>query len=235
MSLRKKLLLSVVLVASGIAAALTVAPRLPRWLDVGRPWQRVDLVLTLAGDEERRPFVSAAMVRTGLADQVAVVMTAPDVDVLEQVHDAKHVMITRIYKARGVPSERIVVFPGATTSTVDELEQLATYLRQHPQTEAGVVTSAYHTRRTAWTIRRMLPDLVDRIRVFSAPNPGTLNTRWWRTPEGLQTVTSEYAKLLVYMVRYAPRRALAVVVCLLLGVFTLWHFHRRTARDATAV
>lgn len=202
-------------------------PSLATWLDAGQPLQQVDVVLALPGDPEHRPFVAAALVNVGVADRAVIVATEPTADVLDGVAEAPHLLTRRIYAARGVPPERVLVLGGASASTADDIVRLAAYLKKFPDVTAGIVTNGYHTRRARWTLRQLYPDLSDRIRVFAAPNPHHLNHAWWRTPDGMQTISSEYFKLAFYLVRYAPRRVHFTAIVLLLLLVLFWAWRRR--------
>ncbi len=208
-------------------------PRLASWLDVGQPFQHVDVVMALPGDSERRPFVAAALVNVGLADEVLIVSTAPTTDLIDAIGVPEHVLTQRIYTARGVPAERIRVLEGRSSSTIHDTRQLAAHLTRQREGTAGIVTNAYHTRRTRWTLDHRLPELADRIKVFSAPNPGHIN-QWWRNPKGFQAVSSEYLKLAAYVFYYRSRWidvalftvALLILLPRLLAIFSLHRAQR---------
>jgi len=105
----------------------------------------------------------------------------------------------------GVPADRIEVLPGRMTSTYDEAVALRDYLRAHRIKSVLVVTSAYHTRRALWTMRRVLADSGVQIGIEPAePLSGatSLSTWWWHR-RGWQLVGGEYVKLAYYRWHYA--------------------------------
>lgn len=196
--------LAVAIVLGYVAFALRASwlPALAQWLDVGGPLTNADIVLALPGDDERRPFVAASLVNVGLARKVAVVENAKSSDEHDGISFPAHVVTSGIYKARGLQSSQIVVLRGQSTSTAEDLESLHRYLHDHAEERACIVTNAFHTRRTRWTIRNRLPDVDARINIFSAPNPEFDCQDWWQFPESLECVLSEYLKLGWYSVKF---------------------------------
>lgn len=195
----------VVFLAITLAALVCRASWLPwlaDWLDVGKAWVRADVALALPGDDERRPFVAAALVNVGLVAKVLIVQNLPTPEELDGVTVPSHRIAQRIYEARGLQPAQILTLPSQTTSTIEDLAVLGKYLDEHPAERACVVTNAYHTRRTRWTIRHFVPHAASRIEVVSAPNPQFSSDTWWNTPRGLNFICNEYLKLGWYWVRY---------------------------------
>jgi uncharacterized SAM-binding protein YcdF (DUF218 family) len=103
----------------------------------------------------------------------------------------------------GVPAESIETLPQVVTSTYDEALLLREYVRAHGLRSLLVVTSAYHTRRALWTLRRVLKD--EHVSLgLSAPPPGQQTPRpltWWWHIKGWRMVAGEYLKLVYYYLR----------------------------------
>jgi len=171
-------------------------------LDVGDPPRRVDYVMALPGDSERRPFVAAAMANVGFADKLLIPKTVPSPAVCDGIVPPTFEVTRRIYDVRGISEDRVIVLDGETRSTVNDLDLLGEQLNKHPAATVGIVTNAFHTRRTRWTVRRRLPQHAERITVISAPNPGFEAATWWRSDKGFILVTSEYLKLAYYWFAY---------------------------------
>ena len=171
-------------------------------LDVGSIPQQVDFVMALPGDLERRPFVAAAMVNLGLADNVLIPKNAASPEEIDGVAAPSCEVARRVYQARGIATDRIVILEGESQTTFDDLVLMARHLDRHPSTTAGVVTNAFHTRRTQWTLWAQFPEHAGRITVISAPNPEFDADTWWRSEVGFLVIISEHLKLLFYWVRY---------------------------------
>lgn len=104
----------------------------------------------------------------------------------------------------GVPAENIETLPQVVTSTYDEALLLREYVRAHGLRSVLIVTSAYHTRRALWTLRRVLKDEPVSIGL-SAPPPGQQTPRpltWWWHIKGWRMVAGEYLKLVYYYLRW---------------------------------
>ena len=104
----------------------------------------------------------------------------------------------------GVPRERIKVLPQHVASTHDEARALREYAAAHDMRALLVVTSAYHSRRALWTLRREFDGSGVEVGVETvAPGGHTPGTAlWWLHARGWQAVAGEYVKLLYYRVRY---------------------------------
>jgi uncharacterized SAM-binding protein YcdF (DUF218 family) len=67
-----------------------------------------------------------------------------------------------------------------------------------------VVTSAYHSRRALWTLRRVFEGSGVEVGLVAvepgeqSPRPGT----WWLYPLGWKMVPGEYVKFLYYVSHY---------------------------------
>jgi uncharacterized SAM-binding protein YcdF (DUF218 family) len=208
-----------VVAVSAAASAAWWLPALAWWLDIGGGIPRADIVFALAGDDERRPFVAAALVKAGLAQRVVVVETEHSADVTDGIFPPSHVIAGKIFQSRGLRPDQVLLLPGNSTSTADEVDRLKQYLEDHPDQRACVVTNAYHTRRTRWTLRTRLGDHFDRVSVFSAPNPEFDGDSWWKTPAAMEAVISEYLKLGWYSLRYG-HGVTALAVGLAIGIMS---------------
>lgn len=104
----------------------------------------------------------------------------------------------------GVPAESIEVLPGAVSSTHDEAVRLREYATAHNLRSLMVVTSAYHSRRALWTLRRVFGD-ADVLIGMDAAAPGDQapeTATWWLRPGGWRVVAMEYPKFVYYWLKY---------------------------------
>lgn len=104
----------------------------------------------------------------------------------------------------GVPPEKIKVLPQVVSSTHEEAVLLREYTAAHQIHSVMFVTSAYHSRRALWTMRRVLRGSGVEVGISAAalgrgtPSPVT----WWSYPLGWRIVAGEYLKLAYYGLRY---------------------------------
>lgn len=104
----------------------------------------------------------------------------------------------------GVPHAAIEVIPAAVTSTYDEARALREYAVTHNLRTLLVVTSAYHSRRALWTMRRVFHGSGVEVGLEpaapAAPTPSP--ALWWLSRRGWKSVAGEYVKLIYYRTHY---------------------------------
>lgn len=107
-------------------------------------------------------------------------------------------------KRQGVPAEKIEIVPGVVSSTYDEIVRVREYAVEHKFRSILVVTSAYHSRRTWWTLCHVFRGSSVAIGLETAA-PGKQSpwpTTWWLHRAGWQMVPVEYGKIVYYRLRY---------------------------------
>ena len=104
----------------------------------------------------------------------------------------------------GVPAERIEVLPQPVSSTYEEAALLRNYAAMHGQRSVLVVTSAYHSRRSLWTFRRVFKGSGVEVGLVAAPTGQQTPSpaSWWLRPRGWPIVAGEYLKFVYYWLRY---------------------------------
>ena len=104
----------------------------------------------------------------------------------------------------GVPEASIEVLPGLVTSTRDEAVAARAYAEQSGARALLFVTSAYHTRRALWAMRRAFEGSGARVGIEpaepGAPEPSPW--AWWLSRRGWRSVALEYPKLVYYYLEY---------------------------------
>lgn len=204
-------------------------PAAARFLDVGTAPQPADGVLVLAGAMETRPFVAAALVRTGYASEVLLTESRalpPGRSPIPPQHEiARDIMLVR-----SVPTEAIHLLPGVCLSTFDEANRCKAFLAARPDYRLIVVTNTYHTRRARWIFHQVLGDDARRLQFVSAPLDYYDEHNWWKFEESFGMYVKEYARLAFYLVRYGiwGNVLLAAAACLL--ALGCWRVYRQTCR-----
>jgi hypothetical protein len=93
------------------------------------------------------------------------------------------------------------------SGTYEELSQFAAYLSSAAITSVTFVSTSIHLRRVRWCCQR-IPGLRKRtMRYVPVPENASSFQRegWWKRPDHWSYLVSEYAKLVVYSVRYGRR------------------------------
>lgn len=105
----------------------------------------------------------------------------------------------------GVPAEKIKIVPSFTSSTRDEAMILREYVLAQGLRSVLVVTSAYHSRRALWSLRKSFANTGAIVGLepaaMGASTPST--AFWWLRIEGWRVVGGEYLKILYYWFKYS--------------------------------
>jgi uncharacterized SAM-binding protein YcdF (DUF218 family) len=105
---------------------------------------------------------------------------------------------------RGVPSEKIRVVAEPALGTFYESLNVREYATSHGLKRLLVVTSAYHSRRALWSMRRACAG-TDIVIGVDGPPPGWQTPSawtWWLHRWGWKVVAGEYLKMTYYWLRY---------------------------------
>ena len=107
-------------------------------------------------------------------------------------------------RQRGVPAASIHFIADIASSTHEESVELRDYATTHLLKRLLVVTSAYHSRRALWSLRRVCAGTDIEVGIDS-PAPGWQTpapSTWWLHRQGWKVVAAEYAKMAYYRVKY---------------------------------
>jgi uncharacterized SAM-binding protein YcdF (DUF218 family) len=107
-------------------------------------------------------------------------------------------------RQRGVPAEKILLISRVVSGTYEESLGVRDYATAHKLKRLLVVTSAYHSRRALWTLRRACQGTGIEVAIDSPP-PGWQTpspSTWWWHRWGWKVVAGEYLKMVYYQVRY---------------------------------
>jgi uncharacterized SAM-binding protein YcdF (DUF218 family) len=186
------LLLGVVLWLAGP----TVLSAWGDFLACGRPLDRpVDLVFVLGGDLETRPFVAAEIYRAGYTPRILI--SQPQGHAFDFLGGRTEGELTReVLEHLGVPPRAISTLPREVDSTRAEMEALRDLLREQPVVRLAIVTSDFHTRRTALLAQRICGSDVPEIHIVAAPYDSCRPDDWYTDANGMAVYLLETLKLL---------------------------------------
>ena len=103
---------------------------------------------------------------------------------------------------RGVPETSILVAPQPVASTYDEASAVRQFVVDRKIQSVLLVTSAFHSRRTLWTFKKVLADTGVGIGLeFSSVPSTTSSLFWWFSPQGWRNVAGEYVKMFYYWLK----------------------------------
>jgi uncharacterized SAM-binding protein YcdF (DUF218 family) len=179
-----------------------------RLLVVNAPLPHADVIMIMAGSAvfKERAQRAAQLYKEGRAAKILVTNDnqqggwASD----EQRNIPYQELAARYLRRYGVPDEAIETLPEPVSSTQEEALLLRRYAESRSLHSVLIVTSAYHSRRTLWTLRQTFANTAITVGLEAvppgqqAPTPAT----WWLYIRGWQMVPSEYLKMVYYRVAY---------------------------------
>src|SRR2546423_1628512 len=202
---RRRFLIVLVLL---IAASPLVAWCAARLLIVRTDVQSPDAIVVLSGSSTyiERAAWAAKLYREGRAPLVVITNDGliSGWDNREERNPFYYELTTRRLQQQGVPADRIQLAPGLALGTYEESLLVRDYATAHNLKRLLIVTSAYHSRRALWSMRRACEGSGIEVGIDSAP-PGWQTPSpwvWWRKRWGWKTVGGEYVKMIYYWTKY---------------------------------
>lgn len=163
--------------------------------------EHADLIVVLMGSGPDRILYGVDLYKQGYADQIVLVENwQPGYERLETLEVSiprDPELAAMIGMQLGVPAEVFTILPGDARSTHDEALIVTDYLRSQTQYDRLIlVTSQFHSARSACIFRWAVGDLDRDFEVFSCPTPydDFQSARWWNSREDLKRVVMEYSK-----------------------------------------
>jgi uncharacterized SAM-binding protein YcdF (DUF218 family) len=165
--------------------------------------EKADLIIVLMGSGPDRILGAVELYEQGYAPCIMMVenwqpgyklLESRDVDLPRDAELAAMVGVQL-----RVPEEAFIILPGDARSTQDEALIVTQYLKEQ-QMEIDkilLVSSKFHSKRSAKIFRWALADLDRDVKVLSCPTPyDDFNAAaWWQSREDAKRVVMEYAKL----------------------------------------
>ena len=165
--------------------------------------EKADLIIVLMGSGPDRILGAVELYEQGYAPRIMMVENwQPGYELLESrgvslPRDAELAAMVGVQLK--VPEEAFIILPGDARSTQDEALIVTQYLKEQQLKVDKVllVSSKYHSRRSAKIFRWALRGLERDVKVLSCPSSyDDFNAAaWWNSREDAKRVVMEYAKL----------------------------------------
>jgi uncharacterized SAM-binding protein YcdF (DUF218 family) len=179
-----------------------------RWLKVESELARADALVVLGGSGAyvERTHRAAELWREGRAPKI-ILTNDYQISGWSVAEQRNPFFVERAFaelRAAGVPEEKIEVLTAPATGTYNEATLLRAYATERKLRSLLFVTSAYHSRRALWTLRRVFAGsnvevgLDSAARADATPRP----LSWWLHAKGWSLVALEYPKLVYYHWHY---------------------------------
>ncbi len=182
------------IVVAMLCAACIVAFRgVGRWLVREDPLGPADVIVVLSGSMPWRAEEAARIFRLGDAHEVWVSRPAAPTDELAEMgirYLGEDYFNREVLIRSGVPEAEIRVLPDAIVDTQQEVEEIASEMRQEGKASAIIVSSPQHTRRVRTLWRKLAGDNLHAI-VRSAPEDPFDADHWWRNTSDAFSVVRE--------------------------------------------
>lgn len=177
---------------------------LGRYLIYQEPPQEADVIAILAnwGETIVRVRGGADLYNKGLAKKIFISRMAR-MDGLEEIKKQgiaipeQRDLAIIVLKGLGVPSAALETPAREVTSTMDEAEELRTFIEKMAYKSVLLVTSKYHSRRAYLIFKDALKGQAKIISVPSGYDPYNPEG-WWKREKDWKRVILEYQKLLLY-------------------------------------
>ena len=180
-------LLVLILIVLGFFFRRTVLTGIGSYLIQSDSPQKADVALVLAGDGDGNRILTAAqLARRGYVSRILV--SGPSG---EYGHYECDLAIPFAVKA-GYPESYFLHFENHAKSTKEEARDAIVRLRELGARKVLIVTSNYHTRRSAKIYRSAAPDLT--FVVVAAPDTNFTPDGWWHDREAEKVVFMEWSK-----------------------------------------
>lgn len=172
-----------------------------------------DAMVLLMGPFPERVLQAADLYNQGVADGMIIVYESMGPYQLLEARGAAVVRTTEQARdaamALGMPDSCITMLPGDARSTLDEALAVRDYISGKPGLDTLIlVSSPAHMRRSYIIFRTVLHEAG--INACIGTNPSKYSSfrtdRWWRQKEDIQSVLSEWMKIVSFVI-YERRKA----------------------------
>jgi uncharacterized SAM-binding protein YcdF (DUF218 family) len=191
-----------IVLAVAAAALLLAVHRAGPWLVVSEPLGSADAIVSLASHEwERLPLVAELAARHPGA---VILLTEPQPPTPFNCHDCPN----RVDRLRhmGVDETRVLVLPITGQGTHGEALTVRAYARESGVRRLMVATSAYHTRRSLATFRKVFETSGIDIGIEPALDSSVARpSRWWWSGYDRAYVPYEWAAIVHYAYTHGVR------------------------------
>ena len=165
-----------------------------------------DAMIMLMGSFPERVLQSVDLYHEGIADRLIIVYES--MGAYQALEERGATVIRTTEQARdaavalGVPDSSITILPGDARSTLDEAVAVNNYLAGKPWLDTLIlVSSPVHMRRAHMIFKTVLRQSgIDACIGCSPSTYSSFNSdRWWRRREDIQSVLSEWLKILSFI------------------------------------
>lgn len=174
-----------------------------RYLQHEDPLVKADAMFVLAGTRLERPLEAVDLYQEGFAPLIVLSPGRPEPG--ERLVRARGIrfpadaeLVRDAMIQMGIPAAAIVATDGYVDNTAQEANLLRAMVQTRGWRRVIVITSKYHTRRSAFAFRRGLEGTGAQAVMRASRHDVSDPARWWRSRADFRFVTSEWQKLIAY-------------------------------------
>jgi len=186
-----------------ILAGILVFRAAGRYLVVEDPLEKSDAVVALAGARVERwlevvdlyhaGWAPRVVLSNGRTDEIETQIRARGIRFPGEAEAARDAMVQM-----KVPEDAIQILPDSVDNTAQEARAMRELAIANGWQRLIVVTSRYHSRRTAFAFRREFKGTSVQVHIRTSRYDLATPDRWWTDRADFRYVTLEYQKLLAY-------------------------------------
>lgn len=201
------ILISIVVLIVSILCHKLILKGIGHYLIFVQSPQRVDLIVTLAGDDIPRGLAAVEMYKAGYAGRIF--------RARERLPDGYEKLIAlggryaeqrdnfkEMLRSLGIGVPAFFTDDRQVQGTYEEAKVVRDFLRKNNLKSIMIITSKSHSRRAYLTYKSLLKD--DGVKIISCPTKYDQfdPERWWKVRSQAIKVLYEYEKLPFYLLRY---------------------------------
>lgn len=181
-------------------------------LIVSAPLNSADAIVVFSGSAtyEERTQRAAELYRKGVASRIILTNDGGQGgwSSTEQRNPFFYEMARDNLLRFGVPASHIEVVYPPVSGTYEEASVVRNYAEMRALRSLLIVTSAYHSRRALWTLRRVFVDspIAIGLEAVETGNQTPSPLTWWLHVRGWQMIPEEYVKTIYYYLMRNPIR-----------------------------
>eukprot|EP01047_Picozoa_sp_COSAG01_P083115 COSAG01_NODE_17253_length_1166_cov_1.559513_1_plen_193_part_00 len=169
-------------------------PRMAQFLIVDDRPKAVDAIIVLSGGNGARVKKAVDLYQAGYARHMVMTGSA------KAYFATSTLQLMRDYAVSLGVSDSCIQLEKESQSTLDHMYYLRPWIAKHNWEKVMIVTSAFHTARSARVFRKGWHDLPVEIVVIAAPDHIDVK-HWWQHYEMIETVLSEWFRYVLYLFR----------------------------------
>ena len=158
-----------------------------------------DAIIIMNGNISTRPFRAAELYKQRPAPIIIARLADTEevrMGVIPNISEATRSLLEKL----GIPSQDIHLLNSErwVSGTWGEAIMLCKCIRENGYKNITIVTDAFHTRRAAWTFRKIMQNNDVQFSCHITHYSKNLESQWWRSEFGLIQVINEYLKFIHY-------------------------------------